>query len=119
MKNVNLVEFWTVQRASGDLTFAFLSLEDAQKQIEIWNEELDKDLERWLAGDRGVSNSLISSTLESDLEGGCYFSYHINDAWRPSGIYHHKKYSMAPWDNLANPEIITWGNPVLARPTKA
>lgn len=118
MMNVNLIEFWTVQKASGSETYAFLSFEDAQKQVAIWNEELDNDLERWLAGDRGVSDSLISSTLEPDLEGGCYFSYHINDAWRPSGIYYHAKYSISPWENLANPEIISWGNPVLVRPVK-
>ena len=116
---VNLVEFWTVQRESGSKTYAFLTFEDAQKQINIWNEELDNDLEKWLGGDRGVSDSLIASTLESDLDGGCYFSYPINPAWRPGGIYYHKKYSMKPWDNLANPELISWDNPVLERPVKA
>lgn len=114
--NVNLVEFWTVQQASGLEPTAFLSLEDAQKQIAIWDAELDSLLERWKSGDYSISSSLIQSQLESDCEGGCYFSYHINDAYRPGAIYHHPKYSKSYWDELVNVNIVSWGNPVLQRP---
>lgn len=114
--NVNLVEFWTVQEASGLNSTAFLTYEAAQRQINLWNKELDEQLKKWKEGDYSVSSSLISSNLESDCEGGCYYSYHINDAFRPGGIHFHAKYSMTYWKELINGNLIKWGNPVLQRP---
>lgn len=121
MRAVNLREFWSVQKCSGGKTHIFLSYDKAQAACDKWNADLNQQLERWEAGDRSISDSLISSQLEPDLEGGCYQSYTVNDAWRPSGIYHHPAYSVEEenWNDAVGFNSIDWGSPATARPVKA
>ncbi len=120
MKIVNLQPFWTVQECSGGVTHIFSSQEAAEVAIARWNAELDERFERWEAGDHSVPDSLVQSTIEPDLEGGCYISYHVHPAWRPSGWLKWLEYSQefADWQENIGVDSIHWGNPATARPSK-
>ncbi len=121
MRIVNLQPFWSVQECSGGRVHIFASVSEAQAAIDSWNEELDQQLVQWESGDHSVSDSLIESTLEPDLEGGCYFSYHIHPAWRPSGYDYHAPYSAQSylWSDAVGHDSIQWGNPATARPSRS
>jgi hypothetical protein len=116
----NLQEFWAVLKCSGEEYHIFLSEEEAQNACDRWNVELDSKLQAWLSGDRTVSDSLIMSKLEADLEGGCYQDYIINPAWRPGGYRLIPAYSatLEAWQDSVGCRKIAWGNPATARPAK-
>ena len=120
MKVVNLQEFWSVQECSGGATHIFSTQEQVEVAIERWDAELDEQFVRWESGDCTVSDSLVHSTLEPDLEGGCYLSWQVNPAWRPGGFYHHEPFTedAAMWENDPGFDSISWGNPATARPSK-
>lgn len=115
----NLQDFWTVQPSSGHYSHIFTSYEAAQSAYEQWNTEVDAEFDKWERGDRNAS-VLIQSTLEADLEGGCYQSYSAHPACRPSGIDHYSAYSenCDRWRDNPGFNKIRWGNPATARPAR-
>ena len=84
----NLIQFWSVQPASGVDPHIFLSEEEAMEQSLKWRAKVE---ERFAAWERGESydSSIVHSTVEGDGFGGVKETFTIADHALPGGIYHH------------------------------
>lgn len=114
----NLVEFWTVQRQSGEHSHIFLSLEQAQETYDNWRKAVFEKFKKWERGESSFAG--VTSTLEADCWGGCYQSYSVADYCLPNGIYHHSIGSTYPdkWEECEGFDCVKWGNLATERPSK-
>lgn len=111
----NLQPFWSVAPSSGNESHIFTSEEAAVQAVNEWNQELDDLFERWEKGE--YVSLAIDSSLESDLNGGCYQSFRVHPAVRPGGInfYDIGKASFENWESSPGVDKIKWGNPATQR----
>lgn len=116
MSNVNLEEFWMVQLGSGTAGIIYTSQSKALVTAKLHDQQLNKALEAWLAGDTNLNASLVTSILEPDLEGGCEVKYIVNPAWY-SSITHYPNGSTNKerWVDNKGFSTVQWGNPALQR----
>jgi hypothetical protein len=107
--NVNLVEFFSVQMASGLDSEIFLSFEEAQEAARVHDEAVWAEFE---ASGRGAT-----SYLESDLEGGCVQVVTVHDVYLSGAIYTHPKWTAnaSMWFDHPDFHKVRWGNPALER----
>ena len=107
----NLIQFWSVQPASGVDPHIFLSEEEAMEQSLKWRAEVE---ERFAAWERGESydSSIVSSSIEGDGFGGCVQTFTIADHALPGGVYHRPAgtQSAKKWEDCPGCEKIVWGS---------
>ena len=117
MNAVNLVEFWSVQPASGQNAHIFLSEEKAMEQSTRWRDAVYAEFEAWERGESSNS-SIVSSSIEGDGFGGCVQTFSIASHALPGGVYHHPVGTQAAekWEDCTGYEKLAWGNPATARP---
>jgi hypothetical protein len=107
----NLVEFWSVQPASGQNPHIFLSEKEAMEQSLKWRKAVEEEFAAW---ERGESNSsIVSSSIEGDGFGECVQTFSVASHSLPGGIYHHPvgTQSAEKWEDCPGCKKIVWGNP--------
>ena len=107
----NLIQFWSVQPASGVDPHIFLSEEEAMEQSLKWRAKVEKEFAAWERGESSNS-SIVSSSIEGDGFGGCVQTFSIASHALPGGIYHHPAGTQAAekWIDSPGYEKV-WGNP--------
>ena len=110
---VNLEKFYTVQQYSGVLVEIFSTAEAAEHTRSKWISELEARFKQsdW---------SVMQSTLDSDLHGGCVQALSIAEHLWPGPID-----EILPWEakhsayrDCRGASTVEWGSPVFQRPRK-
>ncbi|HEY9298283.1 MAG TPA: hypothetical protein VIQ31_18385 [Phormidium sp.] len=118
MKEVNLVEFWSVQQYSDGDVHVFLSKQKALNAVKKWEENLDRQLAAWVAGDRTVSDGICEVYNEPDVDGKLQRNVRLKPGCLPGTVMHYPAFSVesSQWNQAVGYELLKWGNPATARP---
>ena len=101
--------------SSGMECFWFVNKEQAQACYDKFQLKLEQDFAAWECGEPG-HDGIVSSSLESDGFGGCYYSYHVSPHLLPR-MEEHAAGSLKG-DRPDGIPVKGWGNPVLQRGAK-